>query len=350
MKFSKEQVDQWYNDYLEGLSQKQIANKYKIAPESIKKYFILYNINVDWNSYHVKLSQEELDNYGKARQLYIDGMSMKAAREKVGIPFSKAQGFKNYLSRTGLKIKSISEVASFVEDHNFFSTIDSEIKAYLLGFFAADGHIEKRSDYDSYTLRVGVSMQDVHIIMLFNSFITNNKSAINVNKHNYASVAITSKQIGEDLLKLGFDSNKTKTWKNIPKLPNELYRHFIRGFFDGDGSVSLNTRKSGNRISGFNRRATFTCYNKDILEQISKLTNIEFNYRLHKGGKTTVRGSDTIFENCWVAEIWDFEKLRKLHEYLYKDVNYFYLRKKQKFDLAILEDKDCYATLQGNLQ
>lgn len=349
MKFSKQQVDQWYNDYSEGLSQKQIANKYNIAPESIKKYFKLYNINVDWNAYHIMLSKEDLDKYREARQLYIDGMSMKAAREKVGIPFSKAQGFKNYLSRTGLKIKSLSEVASFVEDHNFFNVIDSEIKAYLLGFFAADGHIEKRSDYDSYTLRVGVSMQDVHILMLFNKLITNGKSAIAVNKHNIATIAITSKQIGEDLLKLGFDSNKTKSWQNIPSLPDNLYPHFIRGYFDGDGSVSLNTRKHINRIAGFNRKATFTCYHKNILEQLSKIMDIEFNYKIHQGGETTVKEHVTVFESCWIAEIWDFEKLRKLHEYLYKDATYFYLRKKQKFDLAILDDKNCYATLQGNL-
>jgi intein-encoded DNA endonuclease-like protein len=185
--------------------------------------------------------------------------------------------------------------------------------------------------------------------MLYNYHLTNHKTAIRINDKNIASISITSKQIGKDLLKLGFDSNKTKTWKQIPKLPNELYRHFVRGYFDGDGSISLNTRKANNRLSGFNRRASFTCYNKNILEQISEIVDIEFIYRKHEGGTTVIKGRETSFENCWLAEICSFENLKKLHNYLYKDAKYFYLRKKQKFDLAILNDKDCYATLQGNL-
>lgn len=349
MKFSKEDVQNWYNDYTNGMSQKQIANKYNIAPESIKKYFKIFNIDVDWNSYHIKLTKKELEKYKQARQLYINGMSMKLARETVGIPFSKAQGFKNYLSRTGLKIKSLSEVASFVQNHNFFSNIDSELKAYLLGFFAADGHIEKRKDYDSYTLRISASIKDAHILMLFNNVITNGKSAISINKHNMASIAITSKQIGEDLLSLGFDNNKTKSWKNLPNISENLFRHFIRGYFDGDGSIMLDTRKTGKRLSGFNRKLTFVCYSKDILEQISKKSDISFNYRINQGGSTMVKNRNATFENSWIAEVWKLEDLRKFYEYLYKDSKYFYLRKKQKFDLAILDDKNCYATLQGNL-
>ena len=349
MKFSKEQVEQWYNDYQAGMSQKCIAAKFRIAPGSIKKYFKLYNINIDWNSYHIKLSKDELEKFNKARQLYIEGHSMQSARNITGIPSSKAQGFKNYLSRTGVRIKNMSEVASFVKDHNIFSNIDTELKAYLLGFFAADGHIEKRKDYDSYTLRVGVAIKDVHILMLYNNAITNNKSAINVNKHNIASIAITSKQIGEDLLKLGFDCNKTKSWKKLPKLPEEMYKHFIRGYFDGDGSIMLDSRKAGKRISGFNRKAALVCYSKSILEEISKITNIPFNYRINQGGATKVRNFETIFENSWVAEIWKLEDLRKFHKYLYEDSKYYFFRKKYKFDLAILNDKDCYATLQGNL-
>lgn len=349
MKFSKEQVNQWYSEYKDGMSQKAIASKHNIAPESIKKYFKIYNIDVDWNSYHVKLSKKDLELYNKARQLYIDGYSMKAARNAVGIPVSVAQGFKNYLARTGLKIKSLSEVASFVEDHNFFSNIDTEVKAYLLGFFAADGHIEKRADYDSYTLRVGVNMKDVHILMLYNNFITNNRSAVSINKHNIASIAITSKKIGEDLLNLGFDSNKTKSWTKIPKLPNDMYRHFIRGYFDGDGSVMLDPRRIGKRLAGFNRKATIVCYNKSILEEISKLSGVDFNYRKSEAKTLLVKGRKADFQGAWLAEIWDFEKLRKFHKYLYDDSNYYYLRKKHKFDLAILSDGECYATLQGNL-
>ena len=47
----------------------------------------------------------------------------------------------------------------------------------------------------------------------------------------------------EDLHNLGVVENKTYKELHIPKqIPNELIKHFIRGYFDGDGSLNYYTR------------------------------------------------------------------------------------------------------------
>lgn len=62
----------------------------------------------------------------------------------------------------------------------------------------------------------------------------------------YYRVFITSKKLAEDLTKYGCHSNKTYdlTFPNKKIFANEdLIRHFIRGYFDGDGSVFISAEK-----------------------------------------------------------------------------------------------------------
>ena len=51
-------------------------------------------------------------------------------------------------------------------------------------------------------------------------------------------IQIRNKQIYSDLLKFGLTPNKSKIIK-FPKVPKERFAHFIRGLFDGDGSVFI---------------------------------------------------------------------------------------------------------------
>ena len=62
----------------------------------------------------------------------------------------------------------------------------------------------------------------------------------------YYRVFITSKKLAEDLTKYGCHANKTYdlTFPNKEIFVNkDLIRHFIRGYFDGDGSVFISMEK-----------------------------------------------------------------------------------------------------------
>lgn len=138
-------------------------------------------------------------------------------------------------------------------NHDYFENIDSEHKAYWLGFIYADGSITKKVyEKGSYTyrLRMELMFEDKYILEqmaldlesdlkpkeYYND--TSHFEGYNKPKHT-AYIMFSSKKMGEDLVKLGVMPNKTLILKSLPSIPDNLMKHFIRGYFDGDGSVYL---------------------------------------------------------------------------------------------------------------
>ena len=138
-------------------------------------------------------------------------------------------------------------------NHDYFENIDSEHKAYWLGFIYADGSITKKVyEKGSYTyrLRMELMFEDKYILEqmaldlesdlkpkeYYNN--TSHFEGYNKPKHT-AYIMFSSKKMGEDLVKLGVMPNKTLILKSLPSIPDNLMKHFIRGYFDGDGSVYL---------------------------------------------------------------------------------------------------------------
>jgi intein/homing endonuclease len=62
------------------------------------------------------------------------------------------------------------------------------------------------------------------------------------------TITITNKDISADLEKHGLVSNKTFNSQFPKYLPNNLFRHFIRGYLDGDGCIYIHNNKRG-RVS-----------------------------------------------------------------------------------------------------
>jgi DNA-binding transcriptional regulator WhiA len=119
----------------------------------------------------------------------------------------------------------------------YFSEIDNSQKAYWLGVLFADGNVSRKN---SKTGKIFFSSIDKEWIELFKKEINFTgkitKETHKKYKKDIYKISITSKIMFEDLVKLGCTPNKTFTLK-FPKLKKELTSHFIRGYFDGDGSV-----------------------------------------------------------------------------------------------------------------
>ncbi len=119
---------------------------------------------------------------------------------------------------------------------NFFKTWSPEM-AYVLGFIAADGNICHSGR--AHTLHIACDDQDViekiKNVLSYKGPI-HKKSRFN-GKISY-SLRICDPIIFKDLEKLGVTVRKSLTF-TPPKVFRKLTRHFIRGYFDGDGSVSL---------------------------------------------------------------------------------------------------------------
>lgn len=347
-KYSKDDVNLWYLDYLNGLGKTNIVNKYNIDIYTVDDYFKKYDFDVDWRSLHVLFKKELLPKYEEAASFYNEGSTQREAIKKSGGHFSRCS-FKRYLTLTQpSSYRSLSEAKSFLINPDFFEKIDSELKAYLLGFYAADGYMSD-SEKGSTVFGIGVQKGDYPIVNLFNQVLTGGRTKIIYEqKSNSVTFAVRSNKIKKDLIALGFPMRKTYEWNKLPNIEKPFMRHFIRGFFDGDGSVMNNFRTKNSGINGKTGRLCFACYNKEILQQVEKELGVDFSYRLRKDTSSTIRGRPIKFTRVWTAEIQRREDLKKIHNYFYKDAIYYFRRKKEKFDLAILTTNECCAALIGD--
>lgn len=126
-------------------------------------------------------------------------------------------------------------------DNNAFNTIDTEEKAYWLGFIMGDGTLSK----DGRSLTITLKSLDKSHLEKFLIFIKSDypiREGTNKAKdreYKYCSVSINSKKLCQDLNKYGIVPNKTLISKYPVNLHNDLDCHFIRGLFDADGSIPL---------------------------------------------------------------------------------------------------------------
>ena len=129
---------------------------------------------------------------------------------------------------------------------NYFNVIDTEEKAYWLGFIYADGYVITGMD------KIGISLNSIdknHLDKFKQATLATypindykEKSGYGVGSI-YSRILITSKQMKNDLLRLGIYENKTLILKFPTQVPKCLIRHFIRGYFDGDGSLTYGRKQ-----------------------------------------------------------------------------------------------------------
>jgi len=345
-KVTKEEKDLWYENFLVGKSILDIGQEFKRDVGAISRH--LRSIEgINTKEYHKRRSPEEKQLFLEMRNMYLteENLSLKEVLRLFNVKSKNA--FINYLIGRGDNIKSLSDVRSFVTDYTFFETIDTEIKAYLLGFFAADGHIEKNSN----AIKISVHIDDTHILELYNKYICSNKCTLRcIPNTNMVALCFKHPTIHKDISKLGFDHNKTKTWKKLPSIPQDMYPHFIRGFFDGDGSAMFNRRKAHNRLSGYNRKFAISCYNKEILEEIMSHIGIE-NYTITFKERENFKIQNSFVEkSCnYLLEVSDRKGLKSIYDYLYTNATFYFRRKQNKFWLSVLDDDKISDALQGNL-
>jgi hypothetical protein len=146
-------------------------------------------------------------------------------------------------------IKKIGNKKYQVDD-NYFSVIDTEEKAYWLGFLYADGYVRIKNNR-SGQLKLKLSSKDRIHIELFNRCLSSNypiKDNISIikykgslSKSNVSELSIYNTKIVNDLVYNGCFSNKTFSIR-LPNIDKSIIRHFIRGYFDGDGCISISKK------------------------------------------------------------------------------------------------------------
>jgi intein-encoded DNA endonuclease-like protein len=106
--------------------------------------------------------------------------------------------------------------------------------AYVLGFIYADGNIDNSKKI------LSISQKEPEILHKILKLMDSN-AKINVGKYGVHSIKIVNKKITSDLSKIGLTPNKSLSI-NFPDIPPGYARHFIRGCWDGDGSIHISGR------------------------------------------------------------------------------------------------------------
>ncbi len=210
-------------------------------------------------------------------------------------------------------------------DFLFFRDINTEEKAYLLGLLASDGHITHKGNIH----KIKISLIDLELIEKFKIAIGANNKIYSFKKKETHQIqyalTISSVEMIHDLEKYGLSGNKSSK-THIPKeVPYNLIKHFIRGYFDGDGSIYIDKKRCNFPT------VTITSSSLGMLQQIDKYLKENNLVRLEKNLiEADNRG------NCWYIRTNKIEEINNFLNHIYKDSK-IYMKRKMDLYLQILE-------------
>lgn len=137
-----------------------------------------------------------------------------------------------------------------LESPYFFHSIDSEPKAYWLGFIAADGYIKPSVNQLHIKL---MSSDRMHLVRFRNTIGSTNPIDDHdyANMHPYVEINIFNRYLVRDLMRFpGFGNNKSHELRWPNNIASDLVMHYIRGYTDGDGGfyVQRQTKRPKPRL------------------------------------------------------------------------------------------------------
>ena len=221
----------------------------------------------------------------------------------------------------------------YIPNDTYFDKIDTEQKAYWLGFLYADG-------YNNETKReVKIRLQrsdESHLLKLRDAIYPDAQRPLYY-RRNSCELYIANAHMSRQLKSLGCMQAKTfKVHFPFDAMPAELYSHFIREVFDGDGSIVLSTLKSGAHKTMFSIIGNRP-FMSEINHVIASSCGIGENQLIDYKGKDE-RIATVIWSGC--------RQCIKIREYLYNNATIFLQRKRDKFDKLGTNEWKTYENLK----
>lgn len=242
---------------------------------------------------------------------------------------------RNILIRNNIKLRGPQDRYLRADyDTSFFEKINSEGKAYFLGLLYADGY------NGNYCFRLGLQIQDGYLVRKFQKLLKTTgklykQKAKNSRCQPELRLGINCVKMAQDLAKLGCVTKKSLIldFPSFDIVPENLFHHFIRGFFDGDGCFHLKKELHGQcGVSGLNIVSSTLFCEKWIKFFADKNMTFSIQRRKTKCGKLEYA---TVFSN-------NYKSTLNFCEYIYKDATILMKRKYLKYKgfLKYLKDKN----------
>lgn len=237
------------------------------------------------------------------------------------------------LKKYGIKKRTYTEAKQagrkYSCNDDYFKT-QSPNMAYILGLIASDGSISKKENLIAIQLLATDKeilekiAKETKVERPLESYIRKETG------HEISSFRCWSKAWKDDLSHYGIEPEKTFSLKPPVFLKDEYAIDYIRGYFDGDGSIYYlkKTNRVFFEIAGASKAAI------DWIQD--KLVN-QYHIVINKPLKET-RPNGTIM---YKIKIGDKEEIKKLYNFLYHSDNILFLkRKNDKFKTLLNIPRD----------
>jgi hypothetical protein len=211
---------------------------------------------------------------------------------------------------------------------DYFDSLDTYNKNYILGFLYADGCITKDN-----RISILLHHQDIEVLELIQkelcpNVVIEHRNDQNIKRSPQVKLRFKSHKLVSRLKELGFCLQKTSTDSEIFKYVPEEWKHaFILGYTDGDGSIRFQKYPSH---KGYKIEISWTNGSKQLLEDMEM-------YFFQKLG---FNGNVKSFKNVSVYYVLGYYKqlnVYKICKLLYKDANTFTLSRKFNKAKGIVE-------------
>lgn len=170
------------------------------------------------------------DDKNKIVKLFYDGKSKMEIIKEMNIT---RRTYPLVFEEKGINTKRKNKYSL---NENYFNKINTRTKAYILGYIAADGCITNKNYF-------AIASTDKDILELIKKELkyTGDIYIPKRVEHSTWNTAyrlnFSSKQICNDLKKIGIYPNKSLVFNDFPKINKKYIPDFIRGYFDGDGTL-----------------------------------------------------------------------------------------------------------------
>lgn len=249
--------------------------------------------------------------------LYQAGTSLRQLEKELG---HTRKTLSKLLKEENVTIKDNTiNSRRYQHQEDYFKIINTEDKAYWLGFIYADGFIESKRKHGAQKLGITLSNVDKEHLVKFKTAIKATNPVLDYQGSGYnqagmfSKILLTSNQTVDDLKALGVIENKTYDLTFPDFIDESLLHHFVRGYFDGDGSINYYTTSTGYRKYQIGFTGSL-----EMIEGLNKFFNKECSIR-KKG-------------NAYQVNYGGVNEVHKILERMYDHATVCLDRKKVKVD------------------
>lgn len=166
----------------------------------------------------------------KVIKMYLDNNPLNKVCKELGLGYGTGFDILEYHKIPKRESNDLTKTK--MKDERFFEKIDTEEKAYFLGWLYSDGNVCKKMK----TISIDLHGKDMEILEKLNDLIYFERKCYKYREK--AKLLLCRKIMCEDFLNKGCMPAKTYILKfpTIDQVPENLLPHFIRGLWDGDGT------------------------------------------------------------------------------------------------------------------